>query len=421
MLEEVNKKDTNTNIPSTSGLRKDQKSSARQTQLSTFFMTDEITVTMTPGKFKNLIIQMVVQNSVAVTFFSQPAFLGLNGEMARKLGVSLDRECIRKLVIEEARTRKEELRKSLKDRIIFIKMDACTRHRVNYFAINVRFVDENNKILTRTLGVKDTQAHHTSEYLQKLVQEVLDDFKIKKEQILCIVTDNASNMLSTTEKMNKAIEESARVLEDNNETFASDPQTGQTMENNEYLDDIVEEVSKVFQIQHMRCAVHTLQLAIRDGLKDHHAATLIEKLRQVAVAARTPKIDAILKRRARKGIILDQSTRWGSTYLMVKRLLELKTFLEDLDNQSVSLTKRQWDQTEKLESVLSYPYVVTLKLQAEDLTPGTFLLEWKSLMHQLNKIEGSTADAIVSSMRKRENQLLQNKILLAAIYVDPMN
>lgn len=269
--------------------------------------------------------------------------------------------------------------------------------------------------------MKDTQAHHTNEYLQKLVQEVLDDFKIKKEQILCIVTDNASNMLSTTEKMNKAIEENARVLEDNNETFASDPQTGQTRENNEYLDDIVEEVSKAFQIQHMRCAVHTLQLAIRDGLKYHHAATLIEKLRQVAVAARTPKIDAILKRRARKGIILDQSTRWRSTYLMVKRLLELKTFLEDLDNQSVSLTKRQWDQTEKLESVLSYPYVVTLKLQAEDLTPGTFLLEWKSLMHQLNKIEGSTADAIVSSMRKRENQLLQNKILLAAIYVDPMN
>ncbi|XP_023239226.1 uncharacterized protein LOC111637867 [Centruroides sculpturatus] len=106
---------------------------------------------------------------------------------------------------------------------------------------------------------------------------------------------------------------------------------------------------------------------------------------------------------------------------MVKRLLELKTFLEDLDNPSVLLTENQWKQTEKLESVLSYPYTVTLKLQAEDLTPGNFFLQWKTLMHQLDKTGGIVANAILSSMRKREIQLLDNKILLAAIYVDPMN
>ena len=45
-----------------------------------------------------------------------------------------------------------------------------------------------------------------------------------------------------------------------------------------------------FPIQHMRCAVHTLQLAIRDGLKNQHASTFIAKVRQVATAARTPKV-----------------------------------------------------------------------------------------------------------------------------------
>jgi hypothetical protein len=43
-------------------------------------------------------------------------------------------------------------------------------------------------------------------------------------------------------------------------------------------------------IQHMRCVVHTLQLAIRDGLKERHAATLIGKLRQVGIAAGPPKL-----------------------------------------------------------------------------------------------------------------------------------
>ena len=30
-------------------------------------------------------------------------------------------------------------------------MDACTHHRVNYFAINAQYVDDNNKIVTHTL------------------------------------------------------------------------------------------------------------------------------------------------------------------------------------------------------------------------------------------------------------------------------
>ena len=46
---------------------------------------------------------MVVKSHIPLSFFSTPAFLGLNGEMARKVGISLDRDNIRKLIIEEAK------------------------------------------------------------------------------------------------------------------------------------------------------------------------------------------------------------------------------------------------------------------------------------------------------------------------------
>ena len=81
---------------------------------------------------------------------------------------------------------------------------------------------------------------------------------------------------------------------------------------------------------HMRCVVHTLQLAIRDGLKEKQVDRLVSKVRQVAITARTPKIEAILKRKSKKGAIIDQATRWGSTYLMIQQLLELKDALLDL-------------------------------------------------------------------------------------------
>ncbi|KAM9330121.1 LOW QUALITY PROTEIN: uncharacterized protein PAF06_009560 [Gastrophryne carolinensis] len=421
VLEAVNEKDSNEKIASTSVTKNVQKSTGEQSQIRKFFISDKVTISMTPEKFKHHIIEMVVKNSVPLSFFSQTAFLGLNGEMAKKLGVSLERESIRKLIIEEAQCKKEELQKVLKGRFVFLKMDACTRHRVNYFAINVRFVDENNKTITRTLGLKDTQAHHTSDYLQKLVEGVLKDFEIKKEQILCVVTDNASNMLSTIEKMN-ADEGNEQILELEEESSASIGESLETEENADIvLDNFVEQALKLATIHHMRCAVHTLQLAIRDGLKDRHAATLIGKLRQVTVAARAPKTDAILKRRAGKGAILDQTTRWGSTYLMVKRLLELKDFIEEMDNENIALTESQWTQTKELENLLSHPFTVTKRLQCDDITPGKFLLEWKRLLYHLNKNGGLIAEGIASSMMKRESLFLENEILLAAIYVDPMS
>ena len=59
----------------------------------------------------------------------------------------------------------------------------------------------------------------------------------------------------------------------------------------------------------MRCAAPTLQLAIRDGLKVRHVTSPIRKIRQIVRAARSPKIDTILKRKTNKGAILDQATR----------------------------------------------------------------------------------------------------------------
>ena len=65
----------------------------------------------------------------------------------------------------------------------------------------------------------------------------------------------------------------------------------------------------------MRCAVHIQQLAIRDGLKGEYASNLISEVRHVITAARKPKVDEILRRRAGKGSIIDQATSWSSTYL----------------------------------------------------------------------------------------------------------
>jgi len=61
-------------------------------------------------------------------------------------------------------------------------MDACARqhHYVNYFAINVRYVDE-GKNYTKTLAIRDNQAQHSSKFLTQLEKDVLYDYGLPKK------------------------------------------------------------------------------------------------------------------------------------------------------------------------------------------------------------------------------------------------
>ncbi|XP_039441388.1 uncharacterized protein LOC120422101 [Culex pipiens pallens] len=392
--EEVLKKDSeNEKLASTSS-KKHKLTETKQSAIRQFFTNDKMTITMTEKKFRQSIIGMVVHDNVAIQFFSKPSFKGLNGEIAQKLGVSLERENIRAMVIGEANSKKEELKRILKNRFIFVKVDACTRHRVNYLAINVRFVAENGKAITKTLAVKDTEAHHAGDYLKCMLQEVFTEFGIVKERILCIITDNAANMIS----MMKCINQNNENLSDESEDSAEDDDVQPTDDlieekcykdpNESFLTELessVEQASRKIEVEHMRCAAHTLQLAVRDGLKDKEADKLIRRLRKIAVAARVPKTDAIIKRKAKKGAILDQATRWGSTYMMIQRLIELRPILDDLDNESVMMNQSQWDKAENLVNILKLPYLITKKMQAEDLTPGQFFHDWKNLVFDLKK------------------------------------
>jgi len=114
------------------------------------------------------------------------------------------------------------------------------------------------------------------------------------------------------------------------------------------------------------------------------------------------------------------ATRWGSTYLMLMRILELRESIEELAvlAPELHLSSTTWSSLEELLSVLEMPYNVTLKLQAENLTSGGFMKEWCSLKHTLTKKKITLASEILKSMEKREKSLFQNKLFLAGVFVD---
>ena len=94
---------------------------------------------------------------------------------------------------------------------------------------------------------------------------------------------------------------------------------------------------------------------------------------------------ASLKRKNALFPIIDVETRWGSTYMMINRLLQLKGIIQDYAAAASELhaSGSTWASMKIIAEVLELPYLVTVRLQSIELTPGTFLMEWCKLRKQL--------------------------------------
>lgn len=367
---------------------------------------------MNKEDFKKAIISLVVHDGLSLVTFQHAAMRTLLGPAATQLSVSLDRDTIRHMLVSEANKLKAELKAELSSKCVFIKADAATRHTKNYMGVNVQFYKDGEAHI-KTLAVKDTEGGHDSESIKRIIGTVIQEYDL---HVLAIVVDNASAMTKAVRLLNEDI---ATVDADDeaadDEELDIDNETELNLEMFAGIQD-----AELRDIHHMRCAIHTLQLAIRDGLKAERVNRILEKVRGIVRKLRTPNLLGVLRRRGGLLPILDMATRWGSTYLMIKRLLQLKELVQDLAAASPELVlgEEDWEKLDALATTLQQPYDVTIRLQSANITPGSFLKEWSALKKFLQKQTTPLAIPIASSMERREEMLFDNDLFLAAILVD---
>ena len=271
---------------------------------------------------------------------------------------------------------------------------------------------EDGKLCIKTLAVIDCAGKHSAAATMGLLKTVLERFEISKEQILAIVTDNASAMIKAVKLFN----------EDRDNDEDSDCGEGDGGDNEDELDNAVDlafvghEFSTASTV---RCAAHTLQLAIRDGLKSHKGAnSVIAQARTVAKKLRTPSMMSLLKKKGGLLPVVDVPTRWGSTFNMLDRLLHLKDTISEYAAAApyLHLSDTQWQYVEDIRDILKEPYNVTIRLQTANLTPGNFLKEWVRLKQSLTG-ESAIGNSIASCIQEREAKLFDDA-LLAALFAD---
>ncbi|CAK1590295.1 unnamed protein product [Parnassius mnemosyne] len=323
---------------------------------------------------------------------------------------------IREATQNKADNLRDDIASKIKKQLISLKLDIASCHLRSFLGINLQFI-ENNQIVIKTLSVTELTQRHTAEFLKDQLIYVLNRFRISISQIYSITTDNGANMLKMVRLVEQALKTSIQENEDDSDDDENEIMEMASDEVNFILEDYLE--SEHYTVAAVRCAAHTLQLAVLDALGSESSSiqTMLTNAREVIKKLRTTVYQHLLKRMGAKKPVVDCPTRWSSTYDMLIRLLELRPTCTEY--YELYLSETTWNSIEITVASLKPSKILTKKLQMEQLTMGDFYLNWINCKIELKAINTTLACELHRNMEIREKVIFESKAFVAAVYMDP--
>ena len=307
-------------------------------------------------EFAEDIVRMVCQNGTPFEQFESPSLRRLLGQQAKKLNFPLHRKGVKSFVLNYADSKRAQLTHILKDKLVYLLVDEATRQLRGFLAINVVYCHE-KRLCLRTLAVKAMHGKKKSADLKDFIEITMKKFSINKKNVLAVSADNAAAMKALVDKMNADARNEGDVMLIGCEEDDSAQQSKQFYPLHAYIKD--EDVnidgedgigtrvrtrrmlgdedpeteleenlrtacSALNLIFYQRCGLHTLQLSVKDGLKnDAFISDLLKRVRTAVKLGRNKNADFFCTV-AKKIPLLDNQTRWGSTFVILDRLWELR-------------------------------------------------------------------------------------------------
>jgi len=120
-------------------------------------------------------------------------------------------------------------------------------------------------------------------------------------------------------------------------------------------------------LQTVKCAAHTLQLAVHDAIKSSEkTAAILKKARNAACALRKPNRVKELRKHGHAMPVLDVSTRWGSSFDMLESVLAVEyAVAHDSKGDLLCPTDEEWQLVEDVIEALRPAREATIILQGK--------------------------------------------------------
>ncbi|KAK5866652.1 hypothetical protein PBY51_020825 [Eleginops maclovinus] len=384
----------------------------------------QVQVALTPETLKEACLELVTVNGRPFSLMEDSGFRKIIDPIQNAMGknVTINSSNIRDMVSEIAQDEREKLETELSGRLLMLKIDSATCRDRSVLGINVQYSDGKGVVL-RTLAVRDLTERHTSEYISSVVMDVLRQYNISLQQVYSVTSDNGANMLKAVSLLSdiqeRAVSNEDATCEETEEIGEDVKMVGEDEGSQEEPILQLDSVSHGHVLRSVRCAAHTLQLAVDDSLKQ--ASNIIAKARRVAKRLRSQNVVCVLKRMGHKRAIVDCATRWHSTHDMLQRLLELKTFCEDMAPTipDLHLSESEWEYVSNTVDALKPAKIATKCLQSDQLTAGEFYGVWLKCSLDTEKLASPFARKVAQCIKARQSTLFDNDAFIAAVFLDP--
>ena len=290
-------------------------------------------------------------------------------------------------------------------RRVTICLDGWTKKGLSssFLGISACFYDpKSNSAQHALLNLNLLEHPHTGEMLSKCLEESLKKWEIPEAKVMLIVSDNGANMVKAIRLLRERAESSNDQSSGNEEAVENDEEEEG---NGEELGDAINLVVDNISYRRLGCLAHTLQLLVKEAYNGDYSElltktrTLVGKIRKSSVA-----MEKIVQS-CGKSPVSDNTTRWNSTYLMVRRLLEIKLSLNKVlaDMNIDSLLTSEWGRLEEIVSLLEPFASQTDVLQTDALSlsyiiPSLLNLECHLDQFPSNKI---LINSMLQNLQKR--------------------
>ena len=348
-----------------------------------------VVIEFTKDVIEDLAVQAVTVDGLPLSFFSKPSIKKLMSPVLTPFGLTLHQEKVRSLVMATYAQRKADLSQMMRGKLVCLKVDLCTRNERHFLGINVQFVSSVGFLRSVTLKTHEMNKRATANELKNVILDVLSDFGLMWRDLYSMTMDNGSNVVACAKLIGQEIMDDL-----NEEDFLNKSTDSGGDDDGDEMDEVVLDALKQIPsvrdgLVPVRCAVHTLQLAVEDAFRKDGVAKIFDCVRLVVKKLRTPSNRLLLKQKGCLQPMLDVPTRWGSKFLMLKRLLEMRAVVTELsrDISDLDLTEDEWKTIERTHRALKPVYEATVILQKENLSPGEFLGRWKTCKATLMEAE----------------------------------
>lgn len=270
---------------------------------------------------------------------------------------------LQKDIFEAERQIKCSITGYVKGKMVSVLTDIASRYGRSILGVNIQYIIDNDLVI-RTVGTIRMKSAHSGKYIAELIRDNLQMYGISIDHIYTYTSDNGANVVKAREELEKLIHSPQEEHEPADDTsnddhiveaiLADEDDEGitlssmstpnfdrptadnchsclmcqlQTETDPDRIQSITEHINAIFAMNEngqrdcvagLLCAAHTLQLAINDAIKKLETKTgLLRKAKDVCLRLRRQNILDIISSRKLPMPILNNVTRWNSTFCMV--------------------------------------------------------------------------------------------------------